>query len=517
MRKIIFFSNIFIFWLLNFVILRHFIAYISKQATIIFIPHISEMKYICLFFVLVFFTPKCFGQNFNEAQIDSLLVTAEQLNGNYSYAVTLSFKAYDDSHKIGYKKGMAESLLIASRKQHELKEYADMLKNAIEAEKISISISNNKMISDALRLKGIGYAGLGYYKKGRIELNKALEYAQILEDKETKNSRVGVIFSDIALNIDDSGGIVDSVAYFYRKGYQQFEKMVLNEQLKNKTLAVACSNVGASFLRAKELDSASFYLNRALQLANTENHSLIIATTLGDLGSLNYLKKNYNLSIDFFVKAINLATTLKNPSLLKSLYHGISKSYTQVQDDINSKKYLELYIKLTDSIDNSQFYGNKINLANRNQSELPDKNERNLLFYSVIFLVLMLVLFLFYKKDKKIKDTIDIKNPEELNIVDVNESQLNRLVYLASIDDPIFLTLFKDIYPEFFKKINTINSGLISSEQKLCAFLKLDFSTKKIAQCTNSSIRGVEAKKYRLRKKLGIPTDSETNIWMMNL
>ena len=38
-----------------------------------------------------------------------------------------------------------------------------------------------------------------------------------------------------------------------------------------------------------------------------------------------------------------------------------------------------------------------------------------------------------------------------------------------------------------------------------CALLRLNLSTKDIAQMTNLTIRGVEAARYRLRKKLDIP------------
>jgi DNA-binding CsgD family transcriptional regulator len=57
-----------------------------------------------------------------------------------------------------------------------------------------------------------------------------------------------------------------------------------------------------------------------------------------------------------------------------------------------------------------------------------------------------------------------------------------------------FLSILKKKYP-----------GLTPNEQKLCAYLKLNLSTKEIAQLMNISVRGVEISRYRLRKKLGIP------------
>ena len=306
----------------------------------------KKNKYLPLF---IFFLSlgKSFGQSFNQPQIDSLLLVAEQLEiKDAAYGVTLSLKAYDDSKKIGYKKGMAQGLLIASRKQHELAKYEDVLKNATAAEKLAIEISDAKLISDALRLKGIGFTGTG--GKGLAQFRKALRFAQNLTDKEVKSSRLGVLYNDIAFNLDENGGETDSVAFYYRKGYQEFQKMVLNNPLRNKTLSLACSNVGSSFLRAKQLDSAEFYLDRALQLANSVNHEAVKANTLCDLGSLNYFRKKYKQSIDYFEKGIGVAKAINDVYALKSLYLGISKSYEAVRDTKNAENYLLLYNELNE-------------------------------------------------------------------------------------------------------------------------------------------------------------------------
>ena len=44
-----------------------------------------------------------------------------------------------------------------------------------------------------------------------------------------------------------------------------------------------------------------------------------------------------------------------------------------------------------------------------------------------------------------------------------------------------------------------------ATDLRFCALLRLNLSTKDIAQMTNLTIRGVEAARYRLRKKLDIP------------
>lgn len=53
--------------------------------------------------------------------------------------------------------------------------------------------------------------------------------------------------------------------------------------------------------------------------------------------------------------------------------------------------------------------------------------------------------------------------------------------------------------------------GLSSTDLKLCAYLRLNLSSKEIAQLLNISLKGVEISRYRVRKKLQLST--ETNLY----
>jgi DNA-binding CsgD family transcriptional regulator len=52
---------------------------------------------------------------------------------------------------------------------------------------------------------------------------------------------------------------------------------------------------------------------------------------------------------------------------------------------------------------------------------------------------------------------------------------------------------------------------LTQSELKLCAFLRLNMSTKEISELTGQRILTIDHARYRLRKKLGI-SNSEINL-----
>lgn len=63
---------------------------------------------------------------------------------------------------------------------------------------------------------------------------------------------------------------------------------------------------------------------------------------------------------------------------------------------------------------------------------------------------------------------------------------------------------FDSVHTNYLKKLKESFPDLTSTELKLAAYLRLNLSTKEIAQLMNISVRGVETSRYRLRKKLNI-------------
>lgn len=73
-----------------------------------------------------------------------------------------------------------------------------------------------------------------------------------------------------------------------------------------------------------------------------------------------------------------------------------------------------------------------------------------------------------------------------------------------------FEIYFDQVHENFFKRLRQNFPDLTPKDQKLCAYLRMNLSTKEIAPLLNISVRGVEISRYRVRKKLGI--DSDTNL-----
>ena len=72
-------------------------------------------------------------------------------------------------------------------------------------------------------------------------------------------------------------------------------------------------------------------------------------------------------------------------------------------------------------------------------------------------------------------------------------------------DWKLFEEAFNNADKDFLKRIKTKHPLLTSNDLRLCAYLRLNLSSKEIAPLLNISPRSVEVKRYRLRKKMDLP------------
>ena len=66
---------------------------------------------------------------------------------------------------------------------------------------------------------------------------------------------------------------------------------------------------------------------------------------------------------------------------------------------------------------------------------------------------------------------------------------------------------FDEVHNNFLATLKKRYTGLSTTDMKLCAYLRINLTTKEIAQSMGISVRGVETSRYRLRKKLEVPAD----------
>lgn len=69
----------------------------------------------------------------------------------------------------------------------------------------------------------------------------------------------------------------------------------------------------------------------------------------------------------------------------------------------------------------------------------------------------------------------------------------------------VFKEAFDSADKDFLKKVKNAHASLTPNDLRLCAYLRLNLSSKEIAPLLSISVRSVEIKRYRLRKKMDLP------------
>ena len=112
------------------------------------------------------------------------------------------------------------------------------------------------------------------------------------------------------------------------------------------------------------------------------------------------------------------------------------------------------------------------------------------------------------KSELKEKDNQqDIK--KVIKIIDKN---------LNNTDDwKLFEEAFNNADKDFLKLIKEKHPVLTPNDLCLCAYLRLNLSSKEIAPLLNISPRSVEVKRYRLRKKMDLPHESSLTNYILEI
>ncbi|WP_162086814.1 tetratricopeptide repeat protein [Chryseobacterium aquaeductus] len=378
---------------------------------------------------------------------------------------------------------------------------------------------------DAVRLKAVNFALLGFFDKADREINRGISIAEKITNFDKKQAIKGSIYQSKA-NVtyyryaENEKMENDSLIFYYKKALEEFV-LIKDKKERNSHLDFAYYNLADNFISLKNYELAEQYLNQALIISKNTKNTCSEFKVLLNFGRLYYSKADYDKSILYYNETLRKANLYKSPNTIKDAYQGLINCYTELKDQHNLNVYLNKYTKISDSLTKIDTTASaKIAL----QEISGDKSNSSTKFYLYILIVcalsiFALIYFLFkhfnnYKREKKNANEKDLEISElTLKVNDAFEE----LIQLAKNNDSCFLARFQEIYPNFYHKLITINSKLVNTELILCAMIYLNFSSKEIAQYTFVQPKTVQVKKYRIRKKLNIPDDEDIYLFLKKL
>jgi DNA-binding CsgD family transcriptional regulator/aspartate carbamoyltransferase regulatory subunit len=106
-----------------------------------------------------------------------------------------------------------------------------------------------------------------------------------------------------------------------------------------------------------------------------------------------------------------------------------------------------------------------------------------------------------------VEDTNSIK--PIIKVIDKNITQND--------DWELFKEAFNNADRKFLKKLKKAHPNLSPNDVRLCAYLRLNLSSKEIAPLFNISVRSVEIKRYRLRKKMDLSHEDNLVDYILKL
>jgi len=118
---------------------------------------------------------------------------------------------------------------------------------------------------------------------------------------------------------------------------------------------------------------------------------------------------------------------------------------------------------------------------------------------------------------KELISQIDKKNDSNVNFALL--TKINRIIDHELQGDQHwneFEEIFNQLHDNFMQRLKTSFPELTPRDMRLCAYLRMNFNTKEIAPLLGISVRGVEDTRYRIRKKLQLPSDTNITAFILN-
>jgi tetratricopeptide (TPR) repeat protein len=197
---------------------------------------------------------------------------------------------------------------------------------------------------------------MGNVLKSTGNFSKALEtHLEALKVYDKIHDQIGVAasYNNIAEVLKEQHDYRHALDYYFMS-QEIFEKVIKNgrfakknetsltpqEEIKHKRyLATTLLNIGDTYDRMNQLDSALIFQNQAYEIASLIKDKEIIGAILSNLGSIQLKKGNIDLAISFFRTGIPVLSEINDQQFLSNTYHGMSQAYQRKQENDSAIHY----------------------------------------------------------------------------------------------------------------------------------------------------------------------------------
>jgi DNA-binding CsgD family transcriptional regulator len=444
----------------------------------------------------------------------------------YHLALSYYLEAYNYYKDSKMSANMARQLINISAVYWQMEKLQESLRTLIKAKELYISIGDSILYNDMDARIGLCYSDMHKYDSAFTFLNNSIDYC-------IKNDNVWLLmfnYQNIGLNylyVDNEAQAIANL----RKSYK------LSQELTYPYMSgLSLLNIAQVYLKYENYDSALYYINEAKPyIEMTDN------------------KENKGYMYEYYYKVYK---AIDKPYLALENYI----TYKSITDSLFSQKRTARVDELQIQYETANKEAEIVKLAN--EIQISKLYQLIIGITSVILSILVIILIFYFRLKRKallqqkqiavrdakhLQEKLDLQNKElacnAMSLAQISEMKLSiiegikglnehtnsegkKQIYslIGTIGNGIdkkawkeFEMRFENVHVSFYENLNMQHPGLSPSERRVCAFLKLNLSTKDIAALLNISPRSVESTRYSIRKKINLPTSENLVVHLQTL
>ncbi len=448
-------------------------------------------------------------------------------------------KEIDEEHEL-----YSELLLVRGLQKGEDGLYVAAIQDLLEAEKRALAQKEQGVLGTIYNSLAGNFKDLEDYQKAKEYYRKAQE----LFKQEGNNQSLVMVYNNVG-GIYRKENLLDSALYVYNAA------SVLLAELNNPfLLAQNTLNMGNVYEQKGDLKQAEAAFLRCLQLSESSKLQYGVLLSTVNLGNLYRLMGNYQKSGEWLKNALEQsiamglrkekAIILERLSWLARDTGNYQEAYYQViaarsiQDSLTSESVKKEVQALQEKFQHEKTQNELLILETKNQQATL-----GLLAAGIgILLLVVFSLSVLYRQKRLLAQKLIAESEREVlsKAIQVKDMELTtqalQLLQLKkrmeeSAEDAEGIDEDKkDRFParesfdllqqefehritanneDFYQKLLGAYPDLKPSELKLCSYLRLNLSTKELAEILNKSVRTIENTRFSIRKKMGLgPEDN---------
>lgn len=348
-------------------------------------------------------------------------------------------------------------------------------------------------------IKGLSYRSIGEIFAKRGEFNEAIHHFKLAEESFISDYYPNYL-SELYVQISDlffENSNQDSAEYYLKKAIPITEENgLLESQIDILTRLVSIKEgkmefiVANSYLKTLDKLRKSRYESEIKQSLNRAEIQLELSANLRKLAEKESQIKFAKMQRNFLI-ILGIISLLLGWNIYRRYIQ--SKELLKHHDELHTHQLTIEHLKVEQA-----------------QKEIDIK--KNELMAKVTLIQQKNDVIEKFKEELKYHINLLTKKEDRQHFVPL-VSSLNGIVE-SDKNWMEFEKHFSEMYPEFLSKITRSFPDITPTEIKMCSYLKMNMNTKEIALLTGSTVRAIEIRRHRLRKKLNVPKGENLTIFL---